>query len=161
MTLKLLGLWRTKIARATSAISKSKSNAAGPIRLTIVCAVLLSVIVVSGSGFIIFNIRNRIRAVNERDLSNMALVLAKQIEQFFTTAETVQAGLIEDTKALRAINAADSERLLSSHEVYLKLHDKVAALEKLSRYFGINEPKVSDEPVTIRVGFKDPEPREE
>src|SRR5665213_182349 len=122
MTIKLLGLWRTKIARARSAISKLKSNPAGPVRLTIICAVLLSVIVVSGSGFILVNIRNRIQAVNERDLSNMALVLAKQIEQFFTTAETVQAGLIEDTKALGANNAADRERLLSSHEVYLKLH---------------------------------------
>jgi diguanylate cyclase (GGDEF)-like protein/PAS domain S-box-containing protein len=116
-----------QFARATRAAVKSEKPIV-PIRLTIACAVLLSVIVVSGSGFLLVNIRNRIRAVNERDLSNMALVLAKQIEQFFTTVETVQAGLIEDTKALGAINAADSERLLSSHEVYLKLRDKVAGM---------------------------------
>jgi diguanylate cyclase (GGDEF)-like protein/PAS domain S-box-containing protein len=106
----------------------SNSTSAGPVRLTIACAVLLSVIVVSGSGFFLFNLHNRIHAANERNLSNIALVLATQIEQFFTTAERVQAGLIKDIAALATVDTPDGERLLSRHDVYLKLRDKAAGM---------------------------------
>jgi len=109
-----------QFARAASAAIKLKKP--------IGCAVLLSIVVVSGSSYFLFQLHNRIRTVNERDLSNIALVLAKQIEQFFTTVESVQAGLIKDIPALAIIDTANGERLLSRHDVYLKLRDKAAGM---------------------------------
>jgi len=117
-----------QFARAAGAAIKLKKPIGGPIRLTVVCAVLLSIVVVSGSSYFLFQLHNRIRTVNERDLSNIALVLAKQIEQFFTTVESVQAGLIKDIPALAIIDTANGERLLSRHDVYLKLRDKAAGM---------------------------------
>ena len=114
--------------RSASTESVAKSKFSGPVRLTIVCAVLLSILVVSGSGFFLFNLHNRIRAVNERNLANIALVLATQIEQFFTTAEGVQADLINDIAAIGSIDTPEGERLLARHEVYLKLRDKAAGM---------------------------------
>jgi diguanylate cyclase (GGDEF)-like protein len=69
-----------QFARAASAAIKLKKPIGGPIRLTVVCAVLLSIVVVSGSSYFLFNLHNRIRTVNERDLSNIALVLAKCLD---------------------------------------------------------------------------------
>jgi hypothetical protein len=121
---------------ASSAIEFKKPF--GPIRLTIICAALLSVIVVSGSSFFLYNLHNRIRAVNERDLSNTTLALATQLEQFFTTVESVQAGLLKDIAALGAIDTADGDRLLSRHDVYLKLRDKAAGMPDVGALTIIN-----------------------
>jgi diguanylate cyclase (GGDEF)-like protein/PAS domain S-box-containing protein len=111
---------------AAGAADRTNFKPIGPVRLTIACAVLLSVMVVASGGFFLFNIHNRIQTVNERDLSNIALVLAKQFEQFFTAVERVQIGLIQDIAG--AVDAADGERLLSGHDVYLKLRDKAAGM---------------------------------
>ncbi len=111
---------------AAGTASKANPKPIGPVRLTIASAVLLSVIVVAGSGLFLFNLHNRIQSVNERDLSNIALVLAKQFEQFFTTVERVQTGLIQDLAS--AVDAADGERQLSGHDTYLKLRDKAAGM---------------------------------
>ena len=127
MGLKFPASASAQSARAASSAIEFKKPI-GPIRLTIICAVLLSVIVVSGSSFFLYNLHNRIRAVNERDLSNTTLVLATQLEQFFTAVESVQAGLLKDIAALGAADTADGDRLLSRHDVYLKLRDKAAGM---------------------------------
>ena len=116
-----------KFTRAARAAGKFRNPIGGPIRLTVVCAVLLSVIVVSGGGIFLHNAHNRVRTENERNLASNASILAKQLEQFFTTVERVQTGIIKDTAPLIA-KGPDGERLLSRHDVYLKLRDKVAGM---------------------------------
>jgi hypothetical protein len=128
MRVWLARLLSTRRRRSVSTDDITKSRFTGPIRLTIVCAVLLSALVVSGSGFFLSNLHDRIRTVNERNLANIALVLATQIEQFFTTAERVQAGLIKDIAAIGSIDTPDGERLLSRHEIHLKLRDKAVGM---------------------------------
>ncbi len=54
-----------QFARAAGAAIKLKKPIGGPIRLTVVCAVLLSIVVVSGSSYFLFQLHNRIRTVNE------------------------------------------------------------------------------------------------
>src|ERR1019366_1959738 len=85
-----------QFARAASAAVKSEKPI-DPIRLTIVCAVLLSVVVVIGGGLFLHNFHNRIHTLSERNLSSNAFIIAKQIEQYFTAVETVQAAIIADT----------------------------------------------------------------
>jgi len=116
-----------QFARAASAAVKSKKPI-DPIRLTIVCAVLLSVVVVIGGGLFLLNLHNRIQTLSERNLSSNAFIIAKQIEQYFTAVETVQAAIIADTAALATIDTDNSEHLLSRHDVYLKLRDKAAGM---------------------------------
>ncbi len=127
MEVKLPALVAAQFARAASAAIKFKKSIGGPVRLTVVCAVLLSVIVVSGSSVFLYNIHDRIRIVNDRNLASNASILAKQIAQFFTTVESVQSGIIKDTAALMA-RGLDGERLLSRHDVYLNLRDKAAGM---------------------------------
>ena len=88
-----------QFARAAGAAGKFKRPIGGPIRLIIVCAVLLSVVVVSGGSVFLYNIHNRVRTANERNLANSASILAKQLEQFFTTVKRVQEGIIKDCGA--------------------------------------------------------------
>jgi len=116
-----------QFARAASAAIKPKKPI-GPIPLTIVGAVLLSVVVVIGGGLFLLNLHNRIQTSSERNLSSNAFIIAKQIEQYFTTVETVQAAIIADTAALATIDTDNREHLLSRHDVYLKLRDKAAGM---------------------------------
>jgi diguanylate cyclase (GGDEF)-like protein/PAS domain S-box-containing protein len=116
-----------QFASAANAAGKFKRRIGGPVWLTVVCGVLLSVIVVSGGSFFLYNVHNRIRTVYERNLASNATILAKQIEQFFTTVENVQTGIIKDTAPLMA-RGLDGELLLSRHVVYLKLRDKAAGM---------------------------------
>jgi hypothetical protein len=100
---------------------------------------------VSGSSFFLYNLHNRIRAVNERDLSNTTLALATQLEQFLTTVESVQAGLLKDIAALGAVDTTDGDRLLSRHDVYLKLRDKAAGMPYVGSLTIINAKGRTDQ----------------
>ncbi|HEY4720259.1 MAG TPA: cache domain-containing protein, partial [Anaerolineae bacterium] len=106
--------------------------------MTIVCAVLLSVAVVIGAGLFLFNLRNRVLAENERNLSNTALILAKQIEQIFTKVESVQNAIIKQTADLGISDAADLDLQLSQHEFHLKLRDQAAAVPFIGSFTIIN-----------------------
>ncbi len=117
-----------QLARAARAAGKFKRPIGGPIRLTIVCAVLLSAIVVSGGCVFLYNINDRVRTVNERNLADNASILAKQLEQFFTTVKRVQEGIIKETAALVTDRADGIDGLLSRRDLYLKLRDKVAGM---------------------------------
>ena len=100
----------TQLASAATASAVSRVKIGGPIRLTIVCAVLLSVVIVIGAFLFLFGLRNRILAEHERNLSNTALIVAKQMEQIFTTVESVQTNVIEQTAALKIIDIEDCKR---------------------------------------------------
>jgi hypothetical protein len=66
-----------------------------PIRLTIVCALVLSVVVVGGTGVFLSTLRARILANNERELANTAMILSKQIEAVFNSVESVQLEILK------------------------------------------------------------------
>ena len=128
MVVKFPASVAAQFARAARAAGEFKRPVGGPIRLTIVCALLLLVIVVSGGGVFLYNIHDRIRTVNERNLANSASILAKQLEQFFTTTKRVQEGIIEETVALAADSADGIDALWSRYDLHLKLRDKVAGM---------------------------------
>src|ERR1017187_9234058 len=54
-----------------------------PVRLIILCGVLLVVAIAVGTGIMLSNLRNRALNENEREVQNMTLVLAKQIDRDF------------------------------------------------------------------------------
>ncbi len=128
MGIKFIASVAAQFARAASATIKFKKPIGGPIRLIIVCAVLLSVVVVSGGSVFLYNIHNRVRTANERNLANSASILAKQPEQLFTTVRRVQEGIIKETAALANGRADGIDSLWSRYDVHLKLRDKVAGI---------------------------------
>ena len=66
-----------------------------PIRLTILCAVLLSAVIAAGTGLFLSTSRSRALVENQRELANTALILARQMESVFNAVETVQNGTLE------------------------------------------------------------------
>jgi diguanylate cyclase (GGDEF)-like protein/PAS domain S-box-containing protein len=117
-----------KYVRAASAALKFKFNPAGPIRLTIVCAVLLSVIVAVGIGLFLSTLRDRELASNEETLSNTALIVSEQIENLFTTVSTVQREIVQQTADFTNLGEDGFEREVSSYNFHVKLRDKVSGM---------------------------------
>jgi hypothetical protein len=80
MEVKFPAWAEAQFARAAPTAGKFRDPIGGSIRLTVVCAVLLSIIVASGCAIFLYNVHNRIRTINERSLAGNASVLAKQFE---------------------------------------------------------------------------------
>ena len=89
---------------------------------------LLSIAIVTGAGFFLFGLQNRVLAENERNISNTTLILARQIENIFTTVEGVQKAIIDQFSALGIIETLDHEHPLSRYDLHLKLRDNAVGM---------------------------------
>jgi len=120
---------------------------------------LLVAAVAISTGFILSNLRSRALADSERELGNIALVLAEQTDRAFQALDVVQASLIERMQTLGITSSDDYERRMSSQDVHLMLKDKIASLPHVdavtmidaqgklinfSRYWPIPSVNVSD-----------------
>src|ERR1043165_7640582 len=65
-----------------------------PITLLIVGAVVLIAAVARGTAAMILNLRSRALTDNERELRNVALVVAAQVDRIFDGAERVEKNLV-------------------------------------------------------------------
>jgi PAS domain S-box-containing protein len=113
--------------RAISGIRQSGST-----RLFVSCGLLLIAAVVVSTWIIVSNLRSRDLADRERELTNVALVLAEQTSRTFQALDTVQSGIIERMQTLGIASAEDYERRMSSREVHFMLEDKAASLPQVS-----------------------------
>lgn len=107
---------------------KAKSRGISPIRLTVVCGVLLSLIVAGVTALFLIDLRKRTMAENERTLLNTALMVARQIEHIFATVENVQSEIVSDIAAFGFFNWDDGSEKLPDHSLHLKLRDKAAGM---------------------------------
>lgn len=123
--------------RTAGAAVKSKKSV-GPIRLTIVSAVLLSALVVIGTGIYIYDLRDRVLTENERSLSNVALIVAKQVQHIFTTVEAVQKQFLKQIVIFENIDEEDFERRVSQRDIHLKLRDTAAGMPYVASLTVIN-----------------------
>lgn len=60
-----------------------------PIRWLILCGVLLIAVITVGTAILVDNFRNRTLLESKRELKNIALILAEQIERSFQALELV------------------------------------------------------------------------
>jgi hypothetical protein len=95
-------------------------------RLLVLCGALLVAAVAVGTGFILSNLRNRALADCERELRNIAVVLAEQTDRAFQAVEFIQSSLIERMQVLGIGSAEDYERMMSGYDVHLMLKEKVS-----------------------------------
>lgn len=126
-----------RLSRDTDVAVKSKKSI-GPIRLTIVCAVVLSVFVVSGTALYIFDLRNRVLAGTEKNLANTSLIVAKQVEHIFATIEAVQQEFHEQINEYGIVDSEGFDRRLTLHDIHLKLRDKAAGMPYVGSLTAIN-----------------------
>ena len=100
---------------AGASLFKSLSGAARFIVLVVACSALLGCVIIAGTVSVILNLRAQALANTERELRNMALVLAEQIDRSFEAIALVQSGLIERMDRLELVmDERDSHELRQS-----------------------------------------------
>ena len=109
-----------------------------PVRLIILCGILLTVAIAVGTGIMLSNLRSRALTENERELQNVAFILAEQMERDFGAVESVQTNLIERLRAFGFASSEDYERKMSGYDAHLVLKDKIVGLHHLGTVTLVN-----------------------
>lgn len=108
--------------------AKPPSTATRLIHLVAVCSALLMCLIVAGTVVIIVNLRARAVTETERELRNMALVLAEQIDRSFESVALVESGLVERLNRLNIVSADKLRSDMSGHDAHLMLKDMIKGL---------------------------------
>jgi hypothetical protein len=83
-------------------------------------------------------LRSRALTENERELQNVALILAEQMEHDFGAVESVQINLFERLQAFGIVSSEDYERKMSGYDNHLVLKDKIVGLHHLGTVTLVN-----------------------
>lgn len=111
-----------------NALTHAKFRNLGPVHLIAIAAVLLPVCVATGTALYLVDLRHRAIASHERTLANTALIVAKQIDEIFSTVTTVQEGIVEQAAVFGRFGKENFDSQLSGYDTYLKLKDKAAGM---------------------------------
>jgi PAS domain S-box-containing protein len=126
--LPTLLMTKTSDSQVTSRLFKSLSRAARSIYLVVAGSALLGCVIIAGTVSVIVNLRAQTLANTERELRNVALVLAEQIDRSFEAIALVQSGLIERMDRLGNLSADKLWGPMASREAYLMLKDAISGL---------------------------------
>src|SRR5665811_2011949 len=99
-----------------------------PVRLIIICGILLIGTVIAVTASMLLNLRDRELAESELGLKRLALVLAEQIDRSFQSIELIQTAVIERMQSLGIASAEDYERQMSGYDTHQRLKDRISAL---------------------------------
>lgn len=94
--------------------------------MLVLAGALVAAAVLASTSIIILNLRNHALDSSQRELRNVALVLAEQTDRAFQTVELLEDSLIERMQALGIASPEDFERRMSGHEVHLMLKEKTS-----------------------------------
>jgi len=119
-------------------LTTSSAGSSNPIRLLVAGSLLLIALIVVATGFILFNLRDRVISDSERELNNVALILAEQADRQFQAVELVQTALIERIQSLGIASSEDFERQLSGRDVHQMLKEKIVGLQHIGALALIN-----------------------
>jgi PAS domain S-box-containing protein len=112
-------------AQSGALVGRRRSRA---VELLIFCGVFLAIAVVISTALVISNLRHRALVDSERELQNIALVLAEQSDRAFQALGLLQTSLIDRMQTLGIVTTEDYERQMSGHDVHLMLKDKISGL---------------------------------
>src|SRR5664279_6141437 len=99
-----------------------------PIRLIIICGIILVGAVIAATAGLLLNLRDRDLAESKRELSRLTLILAEQIDHSFQSAELIQTAVIERMQSLGIASAEELERWMSGYDTHQRLKDQISAL---------------------------------
>src|SRR5262249_44588881 len=83
-----------------------------------VCGILTVATIALGTWAVLFDLRNRAIVGAERELQNIALMLAEQTDRGFQAIDLVQGSVLERIKDAAATYGDDYERVLSGYETH-------------------------------------------
>jgi PAS domain S-box-containing protein len=98
------------------------------IRLIVACSILFACVVIVGTAVVIGNLRARTLAGTERELRNMALLLAEQSARSFEALALVESGLVQRMDKLGITSAAELRDRMSGYDAHVMLRDTVNGL---------------------------------
>jgi PAS domain S-box-containing protein len=98
------------------------------IYLMAACSALLVCVIIAGTVTVVANLRAQALADTERELRNMALVLAEQIDRSFEAVALVESGFIERMNRLNVVSADKLRSEMSSHDAHLMMKDMINGL---------------------------------
>src|SRR5471030_702500 len=104
--------------------TSTNNQPTGPVRLIIVCAVLLAVAIAAGTATFLSSFRDRLLRENERELTSTALILSTQIESCLNAVEKVQKGVLDYIIDIGNRDSEAQESSLSGYDLHLKLRDQ-------------------------------------
>jgi diguanylate cyclase (GGDEF)-like protein/PAS domain S-box-containing protein len=128
------GSRRGQTAAAEPARAASKPAAertpwyAHPIRLIVICGIILVAVIVAATASLLLNLRDRDLVEKERSLNRLAVVLAEQIDRSFQSIELIQMPEIERVNRLGIASPEDFARQMSDYDTYQRLKDRISAL---------------------------------
>jgi diguanylate cyclase (GGDEF)-like protein/PAS domain S-box-containing protein len=102
-----------------------------PVRLIIYVGLLLVVAIATAGSFAIASLRNNMLADSERELGNLATVLAEHVERTFETLTLTQLGFAQQVQALDILSLDDFEQRLSGPDIHLLLKDRINNLRSV------------------------------
>jgi diguanylate cyclase (GGDEF)-like protein len=101
---------------------------ARPVRLIVCVGFLLVVAIATVGGIAISTLRNNVIAERERQLQNMASVLADHFERTFESLTLTQLRLVQHVQALKLGSVDDFEKRMTGYEVHQMLKDSIISL---------------------------------
>jgi hypothetical protein len=130
--------WSRRVELAAGKPTPAGARYFGPVQLFIICGLLLAMAVAISTGFILSNLRSRALADSEREVGNIALVLAEHADRAFQALDLVETSLIERMQALGIASSDEYERQMSGLDVQLTLKEKIASLPQIDAVILIN-----------------------
>ncbi|MDQ2954531.1 MAG: hypothetical protein M3R18_06315, partial [Pseudomonadota bacterium] len=101
---------------APVADNRSAPNAwrARPVRLLVLCGLLLGAVIAVGTGIMLSDLRNRALSGTERELRNIASILAEQSDRELNALALVQSSVIAQ---LKIASRDDFDRRMSGQDI--------------------------------------------
>src|SRR5215467_2475475 len=126
---------------ASRSIARASKDRAGAVRtaepssattrltyLMAACSAFLVCMIIVGTITVVADLRARALADTERELRNMALVLAEQIDRSFEAVALVESGFIERMNRLNVVSADKLRSEMSGHDAHLMMRDMINGL---------------------------------
>ena len=118
------------LARVATLVTawKSRTSRSHLIAWFYICGFLVAAMIVAGTALMLANLRDRHLIETTRELQNLALTLAEQMDRSFNAVELVQRSLSDPLESLRFKTVQEFEQRVSAHGMYLTLKDKISGL---------------------------------
>src|SRR5262249_24102044 len=97
-----------------------------PTGMLIVCGILLAAAVATGAGLVLSSLRDRALSDGQRQLQNLAAILAEQTDHAFQAIDLVETSLIEQMQALGVASDDEYRRKMAGDDVRRNLKAQVA-----------------------------------
>jgi PAS domain S-box-containing protein len=102
-----------------------------PIAVLIICGIAMVLGVAASTALLVSNLRQQAFANSQRELSNMARLLAEHVDRQLSEVELVQTSFIRQMPRFAISSPEDFARRMSAADVHLMLRDKISGLSHL------------------------------